>query len=61
MVQPAHSGLSLNSAYFTPRWFRLLLIKIKPFGQKLMHKRQPLHLSLLMVILAILPDNFSDF
>jgi hypothetical protein len=42
-----------NFTGFMPRQFNALSIRINPLGQKLTHKRQPLHLSRLIVILGI--------
>ena len=42
-----------NLTGFTPRRFKPLSVLIRPLGQKLMQNKQPLHLSLSMVILAI--------
>lgn len=60
IAQPEHSPVFWNSTALTPNLFNWLFFLIKPLGQKLMHNKQPLHLSLLIVIFAIFtsPPNF---
>jgi hypothetical protein len=54
IAQPIHPAASSNATGLTPLLFSFSSITIACFGQKLTHKRQPLHLSLLMVILGML-------
>jgi hypothetical protein len=59
IIQPRQSGLSLNLAGFTPLEFNFLSTLINPLGQTVIHKRQPLHFSWLIVILAIVRNESS--
>jgi hypothetical protein len=53
MAQPKQSALFLNFTGLTPFLLNLLSAAKDPLGQKLMHRRQPLHFFLSMTILGI--------
>ena len=53
-IHPIQSALLLeNFTGFIPREFKLLSNLIRPRGQKLIQRRQPLHLSRSIIILGI--------
>jgi hypothetical protein len=50
---PEQSASFLDLTGFTPLWLKRSSTIIKPLGQALIHKRQPLHFSCFISILAM--------